>query len=51
VAFEFGLVGNEVKNKQWRDANKFPYRQFKEGGKVTYFRDEIEEWRRRRENK
>ena len=48
VAHEFGLARNNVKSKQWRDANNFPYRQFKESGKVTYYRDEIEEWSRNR---
>ena len=48
VAQEFGLARNSVKSKQWRDSNDFPYRQFQEGGKVTYYRDEIEEWCRER---
>ncbi len=51
VAHEFGLARNNVKSKQWRDSNNFPYRQFQDGGKVTYYRNEIEEWSRNRERK
>ena len=44
VAERFGLPLNNVKDKQWRDRNGFPYRQFSRGGKVVFYTDEIEEW-------
>lgn len=44
VAERFGLSMNNVKDKQWRDRNDFPYKQFIKGGKVVFYADEVEEW-------
>lgn len=44
VVERFGLPYNNVKDKQWRDRNGFPYRQVSKGGKVVFYTDEIEEW-------
>ena len=41
----FGIAYNNIKSKQWRDENNFPYRQpTGEGGRVVYIREEVEEW-------
>ena len=39
---------NNVKDKQWRDRNGFPYSQISKGGKVVFYTDEIEEWLEKR---
>jgi len=44
VAERFGLAINNVKDKQWRDRNGFPYQQCIKGGKVIFYADEVEEW-------
>ena len=48
VCNEFRLSKNNIKDKQWRDKNKFPYHQ--DGGaysSVRYNRQEINEWMER----
>ena len=44
VAERFGLPFNNVKDKQWRDRNDFPYTQLGKGGKVVYYADDVMEW-------
>lgn len=44
VAERFGLAMNNVKDKQWRDRNGFPYSQISKGSKVVFYADEVEEW-------
>ncbi len=44
VAERFGLPYNNVKDKQWRDRNGFPYTQYGKGSKVVFFTDEVAEW-------
>ena len=44
VAERFGLPMNNVKDKQWRDRNGFPYSQISKGGKVVYYVDDVAEW-------
>ena len=43
ICSEFKLPKNNIKSKEWRDKNKFPYRN-PTGGKVTFNRKEVEKW-------
>ena len=43
ICQEFNLAKNNIKSKEWRDKNKFPYRN-PTGGKVTFNRKEVEKW-------
>lgn len=44
VAELFGIPLNNVKDKQWRDRNGFPYSQISRGGKVVFYTDEVKAW-------
>jgi hypothetical protein len=44
VCKEFRLPKNNIKSKEWRDNNSFPYHQTSKGSKVTFNRKEIEKW-------
>ena len=48
VANLYGLPYNNVKDKQRRDKNDFPYQQCIKGGKVVFYADEVEEWVKKR---
>lgn len=43
ICSEFKLPKNNIKSKEWRDKNNFPYRN-PTGGKVTFNRKEVEKW-------
>ena len=43
ICSEFKLSKNNIKSKEWRDKNNFPYRN-PTGGKVTFNRKEVETW-------
>ena len=44
VCIEFNLSKNNIKNRKWRENNKFPAHQTSKGSKVTFNRKEVEEW-------
>ena len=43
ICSEFKLPKNNIKSKEWRDKNNFPYHN-PTGGKVTFNRKEVETW-------
>ena len=43
ICSEFKLSKSNIKSKEWRDKNNFPYRN-PTGGKVTFNRKEVETW-------
>ena len=48
VCKEFKLSKNNIKSREWRKNNKFPYHQTSIGSKVTFNRKEVEEWTKSR---